>query len=157
MLLIRLIAVVSVLIFVLSCNQKNSVLQEALTIQDEAIHIGMDLEKELDSLMISDTSTTNLMTTGNIKGRIKMWRKVMVPVPGMKHDHDHSHEGEGKKEGSPEGKEHDDHHHGHVHANPEEMAAALKPEEIRDIQIDWKKEIEKLKAELDAYKKSSGK
>lgn len=157
MLLIRLIAVVSVLIFVLSCNQKNSVLQEALTIQDEAIHIGMDLEKELDSLMISDTSRTNLMTTGNIKGRIKMWRKVMVPVPGMKHDHDHSHEGEGKKEGSPEGKEHDDHHHGHVLANPEEMAAALKPEEIRDIQIDWKKEIEKLKAELDAYKKSSGK
>lgn len=157
MLIIRLIAAVSVLIFAVSCNQKKSVLQEALTIQDEAIHIAMDLEKQLDSLMISDTSRANLMTTGNIKGRIKMWEKVMIPVPGMKHDHDHSHEGEGKKEGSPEGKEHDDHNHGHVHANPEEISAALKPEEIRDIQIDWKKEIEKLKAELEAYRKSSGK
>ncbi|MBK8621259.1 MAG: hypothetical protein IPN79_05725 [Saprospiraceae bacterium] len=153
---IRSFSALLVVIFAFSCNQgPDPALKEALTIQDEAIHIGLDLEKQLDSLMISDTSTTNLMTTGNIKGRIKMWRKVMIPVPGMKHDH--VHEGEEKKEGSPATKEQDDHHHGHVHANPEEISAALKPEEIRDIQIDWKKEIEKLKAELEAYRKSSGK
>src|SRR5690606_7779979 len=101
------------LVFVLILCQcksgSNTVLKEALTIQDEAIHLGMAFSKELDSLMISDTSKANLTKLGNFKIQFKHWEKEMMPIPGMKHDHDHGHDS-----AHHEGDGHDHHdHEGH--------------------------------------------
>lgn len=128
-------------------NGGNNTLQEALVIQDEAIHIGMALTDRMDSLMIADTSQENLKALGNIYIQLKNWENEMIPIPGMKHDHDHGHDtthtaGDG----------HDHHeHHGHVHANPEEIAAQLTPEENKEMQIAWKASVMNFKKMVDDY------
>lgn len=128
-------------------NGGNNTLQEALAIQDEAIHIGMALTDRMDSLMIADTSQENLKALGNIYIQLKNWENEMIPIPGMKHDHDHGHDtthtaGDG----------HDHHeHHGHVHANPEEIAAQLTPEENKEMQIAWKASVMNFKKMVDDY------
>jgi len=132
------------------------VLKEALTIQDEAIHLGMAFSKELDSLMISDTSKANLTKLGNFKIQFKHWEKEMIPIPGMKHDHDHGHDSAHHEGDGHDHHDHEGHNHGHVHANPEEISAQLTPEENKEMQMDWKLRIENMAKDLAAYKASKG-
>jgi ABC-type Zn2+ transport system substrate-binding protein/surface adhesin len=143
-------------------------LAEALAIQDEAIHMGMDLNKEIGEMMSSDPTVENLSALGKIKTDLMMWKKQMIPVPGMKHDHDHEghdHKDKTKDTTAAKGNDHSSHdheghdHEGHDHevhgrllSSNEEIAATLTPEEIKLIQTDWKNELLKIKAELDTYK-----
>lgn len=132
-------------------NGSDNTLREALEIQDEAIHIGMELSDRMDSLMIADTSQENLKAIGNIYIQLKNWENEMIPIPGMKHEHDHGH-GHGKDTTHHAGDGHDHHeHHGHVHANPDEIAAQLTPEENKEMQIAWKANVMNFKKMLDDY------
>lgn len=139
---------------------EDAVLKEAFTIQDEAIHMGMAFSKELDSLMISDTSKANLTKLGGFKIRFKQWEKEMIPVPGIvadhNHDHGHSHDTTHQAGDGHDHQDHAGHNHGHVHANPEEISAQLTPAENKEMQIEWKLRIEEMAKELAAYKSSKG-
>lgn len=157
------------LFFSTGCKKGNDpTLGEALVIQDEAIHMGMDIEKEIGEMMSSDPTPENLSVLGKLTIDIMQWKKQMIPVPGMQHDHDHDgldpkknkKDTSASREENHEGHDHEGHdheNHGHLKSTNAEIAATLTPEEIKLIQTDWKKELLKIKAELDKYKSTKAK
>ncbi|MFZ1704814.1 MAG: hypothetical protein WAT79_10750 [Saprospiraceae bacterium] len=138
-------------IFFSACkNGTDAKLLDALAIQDEAIHIGLDLDKMIKEMMVADPSVENLSKLGSIRVKIEQWRIQMVPVPGVKHKHDHGESDDHDHEA------HVDHEHHHKSIS-EEIASHLSPFEIKEIQVEWKKEIDQLKSEVDNYKKEISK
>lgn len=138
-----------------SCKPgEDPVLKEAMVIQDEAIHLGMEVDKMIGEVMVSDTARENLLFTGSLKSKLLQWKKEMIIIPGMKHDHDHddhSHGGEGDHAG------HDHGDHQHLQGDVKGFASHLSPFELKEVQVEWKNEILKLKEELENYKKEKGK
>lgn len=141
-----------------SCQQaKNNTLQEALQIQDEAIHIGMELNSLISEMMIADTAKLNLQSLGQILIKVKNWEREMIPVPGMKHDHDHGNLSDSLSAHHSHDHAHDHDHNGHVHADGNEIAATLTPAENKEVQISWKNEILAIKAEFEKLTGSASK
>lgn len=151
------------------CKQgPDPALQEALKIQDEAIHLGMDINQTINDLIISDTTKQSHNVLGQLLVRLKNWEKEMIPVPGVTLDHDHGHE-HGQETSSDtirkdsgavaeeEAHDHDHDHHGHVHATGAEIAAQLTPAENKEAQIEWKNKLLEIQADLEKAKKSLGK
>lgn len=147
------------------CKQgPDPALQEALKIQDEAIHMGMDINSTINEMIISDTTKQSHNALGQLLVRLKKWEKEMIPVPGVQHDHDHGHNNSADTTGKDttgvakdKGHDHDQDHHGHVHATGDEIAAQLTPEENKQAQIEWKNRLMEIKTELEKVQKSIGK
>ncbi len=117
------------------CKEKPStdpMLVEALGIQDEGIHIGMAVDSLLDAKVGADTSAQTIRFVNKWKERVALWRDAMVDIPGVEHDHSHG------------AHDHHDHDHDHNHAN-QNLAEGMSPEEIKLVQLSWKKEIEAIR------------
>lgn len=119
-----------------SCNQKSQespLLQEALAIQDSAIHTGMDVEDIIAEKLEKDTSAALRDSLSKIQMEVQDWKKSMIIIPGM--EHDHSHEG------------HDHEHHHHHHEGGQD-GSHLSPEDLKKAQESWKAAIENIKSRL---------
>lgn len=134
------LSILFLLVFFLSCKNKNGhsgnqseiILKEALTIQDEAIHIGLELDSILDTRLAQGANMWNIDSVRLLKSEVNIWRNNMVAIPGIELEHDHD--------------SHDhDHSHDHTHA---ETAAHLSPEEIKNVQIEWKEAIETIRRDV---------
>lgn len=122
----------SILLFVISCKQGAEVspaLNEALAIQDEAIHIGMSVDSVLNARMSEGQYAQDIEKLQHWKTFVQTWKANMVAVPGVVHDHDH-HDHAG----------HDHEGHDHGDAKAAEMTH-LTPEEIKKVQEEWKAAI----------------
>jgi len=134
---------INVLIFLVlalitaSCNQNNEaspLLEEAMSIQDSAIHIGMDVEDIISEKLKQDTSVLMRDSLGKIQMEIEDWKHSMILIPGMEHDHDH------------EGHDHGHHHHHHHEGGQD--GSHLSPEDLKKAQESWKAAIENIKSRL---------
>jgi len=125
-------------IFCMSCiSCKNSsasndnLLTEASAIQEEALIIAGELTKLIQDKMLIDTSAAFREQGNTILQNIAEWKHNMVLIPGAAHNHDHH--------------DHDhDHDHNHDHSH-QEAASHLTPEEILNVQKEWKNYIIALK------------
>jgi len=123
----------------LNCKNKTEeqakvdpILQEALTIQDEAIHTGMELDSILDARMGEGKYAQNIDSLRLLKSAVNDWRYNMVEIPGVEHDHNHH------------GHDHD---HSHDHSTSE-AATHLSPQDIKKVQMEWKAAIEAIKENI---------
>ncbi|MBC7883877.1 MAG: hypothetical protein H7X99_00275 [Saprospiraceae bacterium] len=108
-------------------TQSDQILSEALRIQDEAIHIGIEVDSILDVRLAEGAYARNIDSLKLLKTTVLNWRYNMVEIPGAAHDHTHhNHEG---------------HHHDHDGGS----AANLTPEEIKKVQSEWKTAIEEIR------------
>lgn len=148
------------------CKQgPDPILQEALKINDEAIHLGMEINKTINEMIISDTTKQSHDALGQLLIRLKNWENEMISVPGAKlnhdHGHDHStdsiHKDTGNVASQEHGHDHDHNHHGHVHATGAEIGAQLTPAENKEAQIEWKNRLLEIQADLEKLKKTLGK
>jgi hypothetical protein len=132
-----LMFLVASVLFLVSCKETkvtDPILMEALVIQDEAIHIGMEIDSIIADKMSRDTSDQNKILFDQWKESIQMWKDNMIPVPGVELAHDHSAEG------------HEGHDHGHDHSHGNETTVShLTPSEIKQVQIEWKDAIVKIR------------
>jgi ABC-type Zn2+ transport system substrate-binding protein/surface adhesin len=112
-----------------SSADKTAVLKEALTIQDDAIHIGMEVDSLLAAKFAQGAVVQNIDSLRIILKEVDDWKYNMVKIPGMEHDHDHA------------GHDHAGHDHSHDHEGTD-AAANLTPEEIKKVQEEWKAAIE---------------
>jgi len=122
----------SILMLVISCKQSadiNPLLNEALTIQDEAIHIGISVDSVLTARMAEGQYAQDIEKLQNWKTYVQTWKANMVVVPGVVHDHNH-HDHAG----------HDHAGHDHGDAKSEEVTH-LTPEEVKKVQEEWKAAI----------------
>lgn len=132
----KLLSVILMSAFLISCKNKTEeqtkvdpILQEALSIQDEAIHIGMELDSILDAKMAEGSFAQNIDSLRILKSAVNDWRNNMVEIPGIEHDHDHH------------GHDHD---HSHDHSGSE-AAAHLSPQDIKKVQTEWKAAIDSIR------------
>ncbi len=132
----KLLSVILMSAFLISCKSKTEeqtkvdpILQEALSIQDEAIHIGMELDSILDAKMAEGSFAQNIDSLRILKSAVNDWRNNMVEIPGIEHDHDHH------------GHDHD---HSHDHSGSE-GAAHLSPQDIKKVQTEWKAAIDSIR------------
>ena len=132
----KLLSVILMSAFLISCKSKTEeqtkvdpILQEALSIQDEAIHIGMELDSILDAKMAEGSFAQNIDSLRILKSAVNDWRNNMVEIPGIEHDHDHH------------GHDHD---HSHDHSGSE-AAAHLSPQDIKKVQTEWKAAIDSIR------------
>jgi ABC-type nickel/cobalt efflux system permease component RcnA len=126
---------------VFSCKGKeeqNPVLIEAMQIQDEAIHTGLSVDSLIQVRIGADTSAASIKEWGRWAERVAVWRKSMVAVPGVAPLHDHHDHDHGHAHG---------HDHSHDHA-PAASAEGLSPEEIKQVQLSWKAEIDAIRDSL---------
>lgn len=115
---------------IIQCKSKatvDPVLLEASEIQHDAIHIGDELESMLKDAMAKDTSADGKDKYNVLLTALKDWQNNMVEIPGIEHDHDHGH-----------------HNHDHSH-KASDAAAHLTPEEMKQVQIEWKNAVIALK------------
>lgn len=132
----KLLSVILMSAFLINCKNKTEeqtkvdpILQEALSIQDEAIHIGMELDSILDAKMAEGSFAQNIDSLRMLKSAVNDWRNNMVEIPGIEHDHDHH------------GHDHD---HSHDHSGSE-AAAHLSPQDIKKVQTEWKAAIDSIR------------
>ena len=132
----KLLSVILMSAFLIHCKSKTEeqtkvdpILQEALSIQDEAIHIGMELDSILDAKMAEGSFAQNIDSLRILKSAVNDWRNNMVEIPGIEHDHDHH------------GHDHD---HSHDHSGSE-AAAHLSPQDIKKVQTEWKAAIDSIR------------
>jgi len=118
-----------------SSADKTSVLKEALTIQDDAIHIGMEVDSLLAAKFAQGAVVQNIDSLRAILKEVDDWKYNMVKIPGVEHDHDHA------------GHDHAGHDHDHDHGGTD-AAANLTPEEIKKVQEEWKAAIEAILEKL---------
>ena len=116
-------------------DDKTSVLKEALTIQDDAIHIGIEVDSLLAAKFAQGAVVQNIDSLRAILKEVDAWKYNMVKIPGMAHDHDHS------------GHDHSGHDHAHDDGGTD-AAAHLTPEEIKKVQEEWKVAIEAIHEKL---------
>lgn len=109
-----------------SSADKTAVLKEALTIQDDAIHIGMEVDSLLAAKFAQGAVVQNIDSLRMILKEVDDWKFNMVKIPGMEHDHS--------------GHDHAGHDHDHDHEGTD-AAANLTPEEIKKVQEEWKAAI----------------
>ena len=125
-----------VMLFHIACKHTHDIdplLKEAYDIQHEAIHIGEDA-LELINKKIADSNTS--ISNDSLKMyalAIEGWKKEMIEVPGIVHDHD--------------GHNHADHHHGPPNESGA-LAAQLTPLENKNLQEGWKQVIVGIFTEL---------
>ncbi len=116
---------------------KTAVLKEALTIQDDAIHIGIEVDSLLAAKFAQGAVAQNIDSLRAILKEVDAWKYNMVKIPGLAHDHDH------------DGHDHSGHDHTHDHDHGGTDAAAhLTPEEIKKVQEEWKAAIEAIHEKL---------
>lgn len=132
----KLLSVILMSAFLINCKSKTEeqtkvdpILQEALSIQDEAIHIGIELDSILDAKMAEGSFAQNIDSLRILKSAVNDWRNNMVEIPGIEHDHDHH------------GHDHD---HSHDHSGSE-AAAHLSPQDIKKVQTEWKAAIDSIR------------
>ena len=116
-------------------DDKTAVLKEALTIQDDAIHIGIEVDSLLAAKFAQGAVAQNIDSLRAILKEVDAWKYNMVKIPGMTHDHDHS------------GHDHSGHDHAHDHGGTD-AAAHLTPAEIKKVQEEWKAAIEAIHEKL---------
>lgn len=116
-------------------DDKTAVLKEALTIQDDAIHIGIEVDSLLAAKFAQGAVAQNIDSLRAILKEVDAWKYNMVKIPGMAHDHDHS------------GHDHSGHDHAHDHGGTD-AAAHLTAEEIKKVQEEWKAAIEAIHEKL---------
>ena len=116
-------------------DDKTAILKEALTIQDDAIHIGMAVDSLLAAKFAQGAVVQNIDSLRAILKDVDAWKYNMVKIPGMAHDHDHA------------GHDHAGHDHSHDHGGTD-AAAHLTPQEIKKVQEEWKAAIEAIHAKL---------
>jgi hypothetical protein len=120
-------------------DAENPIMRQALNIQDEAIHIGMEVDSLILSRMAQGGAGTEIAKLQSFKKQIEIWKHNMVIVPGLAHDHDHA--------GHNHGDEHAGHDHGHDHSK-EDVAAQITPEDQLKVQQEWKSAIVAIKDSL---------
>jgi len=126
----------SCLFFSCKQNQKvDPILQEALVIQDEAIHIGIEVDSLIEAMIKNDSTFLLVDKIAEYKKNYLNWKYNMVKIPGLEHDHDHGDHGHDHDHGD---HDHGDHDHDHSDQN---VASHLKPEEMKQVQIEWKNAI----------------
>lgn len=130
----KLLSVILMSAFLINCKSKTEeqtkvdpILQEALSIQDEAIHIGIELDSILDAKMAEGSFAQNIDSLRILKSAVNDWRNNMVEIPGIEHDHDHH-----------------GHDHSHDHSGSE-AAAHLSPQDIMKVQTEWKAAIDSIR------------
>jgi hypothetical protein len=116
-------------------EDKTAVLKEALTIQDDAIHIGIEVDSLLAAKFAQGAVAQNIDSLRAVLKEVDAWKFNMVKIPGMAHDHDHS------------GHDHSGHDHAHDHGGTD-AAAHLTPAEIKKVQEEWKSAIEAIHEKL---------
>ena len=114
-------------------DDKTAVLKEALTIQDDAIHIGIEVDSLLAAKFAQGAVVQNIDSLRAILKEVDAWKYNMVKIPGMAHDHS--------------GHDHSGHDHAHDHGGTD-AAAHLTPEEIKKVQEEWKAAIEAIHEKL---------
>ena len=121
-------------------DDKTAVLKEALTIQDDAIHIGIEVDSLLAAKFAQGAVAQNIDSLRAILKEVDAWKFNMVKIPGMAHDHDHSgHDHSGH--------DHSGHDHSHDHGGSD-AAAHLTPQEIKKVQEEWKAAFEAIHKKL---------
>ena len=130
---LMLIMLGSVVVFTSGCkgkSQTDPVLLEAFDIQHEAIHIGDEVESMIKEGMANDTTAAGKEKYSILMEAYTDWKNNMVEVPGVEHDHSGH-----------------DHDHSHSHsASP--AAAHLTPEEVKQVQTEWKNAITAIKESI---------
>lgn len=111
----------------------SNVLKEALTIQDDAIHIGIEVDSLLAEKFAQGAVVQNIDSLRAILKQVDAWKYNMVKIPGMEHDH--------------EGHDHAGHDHAHDHEGSD-AASHLTPEEIKKVQEEWKAAIQAIHDKL---------
>jgi len=114
-------------------DDKTAVLKEALTIQDDAIHIGIEVDSLLAAKFAQGAVAQNIDSLRMILKEVDDWKYNMVKIPGMEHDHS--------------GHDHAGHDHDHDHEGSD-AAANLTPAEIKKVQEEWKAAIEAIHEKL---------
>lgn len=110
----------------LACKEKtgeDTQLKEALAIQDEALHIGMEVDSILEARYNQGSVAQNIEQLRKWKNFTDQWKQNMVKVPGVEHDHSH-----------------DGHDHSHDHEGAD-AASHLSPADIKKVQEEWKAAI----------------
>lgn len=145
-------ALLSIALLVGACGGKSAkddpILQEATKIHNEAHEMQEGIEPTVGQIDSLKTLLTNKKATLNdstakqvdelivaldkVKGDFESWEENIVSVPGMEHDHEH------------EGHNHEGHDH-HDH----KPAPDVTPEQMLDIQKEIKKNMERIKADLE--------
>lgn len=108
--------------------QTDPVLQEAFDIQHDAIHIGEEVESMIKEAMAGDTTAEGKEKYEILMEAFNDWKKNMVEVPGVPHDHS-------------------GHNHDHSHGGSQ-APTHLSPEEIKQVQTEWKNAILAIKESL---------
>jgi len=108
-------------------TDSTSILKEALTIQDDAIHIGIEVDSLLGAKFAQGAVVQNIDSLRAILKEVDMWKYNMVKIPGMNHDHS--------------GHDHTGHDHAHDHEGSD-AASHLTSEEIKKVQEEWKAAIQ---------------
>ncbi|MBK9736077.1 MAG: hypothetical protein IPO92_14405 [Saprospiraceae bacterium] len=111
-------------------NGSEAILNEALSIQDQAIHIGMSLDSLIDDRMAQGAMSQDIEALKKWKSKVNEWKYNMVEIPGIEHGHDHV--------------DHTGHNHDHDHTTSD-AASHLKPADIKKVQIEWKAAIEAIR------------
>ena len=114
-------------------TESKSVLKEALTIQDDAIHIGIEVDTLLAAKFAQGAVLQNIDSLRAILKEVDEWKYNMVKIPGLEHDHS--------------GHDHVGHDHGHDHGGSD-AAAHLTSEEIKKVQEEWKAAIQAIHDKL---------
>lgn len=114
-------------------DDKTAVLKEALTIQDDAIHIGIEVDSLLAAKFAQGALAQNIDSLRMILKEVDDWKYNMVKIPGMEHDHS--------------GHDHAGHDHDHDHEGSD-AAVNLTPAEIKKVQEEWKAAIEAIHEKL---------
>jgi ABC-type Zn2+ transport system substrate-binding protein/surface adhesin len=139
MIIYKFLTIIVISVCLINCKNKTEeqpkvdpILQEALSIQDEAIHIGIELDSILDARMAEGSYAQNIDSLRLLKSAVNDWRYNMVEIPGVEHDHDHS------------GHDHD---HSHDHS-ASEAASHLTPADLKKVQLEWKAAIEAIRTSI---------
>lgn len=130
----------------LSCKETKTVdplLQEAADIQDEAIHVGMEVDSIISARFIEGAFKHDMQQLGRLKSSHMLWKQNMVVVVGADAGHDHHDHGQ-PAEGHDDHAHHD-HDHGHSH---QDVASHLTPSELKNVQLEWKSAIEAIRDSL---------
>ena len=107
-----------------------SILNEALSIQDQAIHIGMSLDSIIDNRMAQGAIYQDIEALKKWKNKVNDWKYNMVAIPGVEHGHDHV--------------DHAGHNHDHSHTTSD-ATSHLNPTDIKKVQLEWKAAIESIR------------
>jgi ABC-type Zn2+ transport system substrate-binding protein/surface adhesin len=108
-------------------------LSEALEIQDQGIHIGMEVDSIIIARLKQGNVDQDIAKLQKLKQSYDEWKNNMVVIPGLEHDHDHG-------DHDHAGHDHHDHDHGHDHSK-EDVASQLSPDDQLKVQKEWKAAI----------------